>query len=364
MTEKDELDDTALLETSDKEKEENTLMAMLRSMNESKKLMSKPLKRVHVPESSNGPKSAESETAKRPRLNLDCAPTPDTGRGMSDSDSEMLCKNSEGNNNSSLDDDLLDSLSKSLERDEITSAPVAEKLAHIIDKRWHLKLEAGKLKEKNEKYLRPENCPKLVAPRVNKPIWSTLAREVKSTDIRLPQPHQNLAIAGRAVLKSTIMLLEARTNKSRPNLEELISVHTDILALLGHTSADIALLRRENIRQSLNEEYKALCAVDIPITNHLFGNEEDLQTHIKVITETNKISKAASRKEQSQRSPRVSSQHGRDSRKMGSQSFLRKRYSNRDQNYQRQSSWRKRNYSSRGRLENNKPMATRKLDQK
>ena len=359
MSDKDELDENTLLEVSDKEKEEDPLMVMLCSMNESMKLMSESLKRVHVPDPGDGPKTAVS--AKRPRFNLGYEPTPESGCGTSDSDSELLCKDSEAETASFEDDDLLDSLSKSLEGEEQTSAPIPEQLAHIVEKRWHKKLEASKLKEKQDKYLRPENCSNLVAPRVNKPIWSTLPRDIKSKDLRLTQPQQILSTAGRAILKSTVMLLEARAKKTRPNMDELISVHTDILALLGHSSADLAQFRRENIRQSLSEEYKALCTSDIPVTNYLFGNEEDLQANIKAIADANKISKTTSKKEQSQRSLNYP-HRARDSRKTGNKSFLRQGYSNKDQNYQKSFSWRKRNYRGKETY-NNKPISAWKSDQ-
>ena len=72
------------------------------------------------------------------------------------------------------DDTLLDEISKHLEGEEETSGPLPAKLAEIIDKRWHNKLAQSKLTEKLEKYLKPENCKKLAAPRVNKTIGGIL----------------------------------------------------------------------------------------------------------------------------------------------------------------------------------------------
>ena len=70
-----------------------------------------------------------------------------------------------------------------------------------------------------------------------------------------------------------------------------------MLALLGHASADLAQLRCYNIGQSLSEDYFSLCSPQIPITEFLFGNEEDLQQRVNGIAASNKISKTTAKKD-------------------------------------------------------------------
>ena len=73
-------------------------------------------------------------------------------------------------------------------------------------------------------------------------------------------------------------------------------MNADSLALLGHASGDLAQLRRDNIRPHLSEDFYSLCSNQVPVTDYLFGNEDDLQTRISNITASNKISRATSNK--------------------------------------------------------------------
>ena len=81
----------------------------------------------------------------------------------------------------------------------------------------------NKLIEKQEKYLTPENCRKLAAPRVDKTIWVKLSRDVKGRDIKYSKLQQMLATAGRAIAQSEFAIY-------------------CVLAILGHASADLAQL--------------------------------------------------------------------------------------------------------------------------
>ena len=177
-------------------------------------------------------------------------PAPDSGE---DSDSEALLTRPNDKHVIDEDNTLLEEIAKQLEGEEETFGTLPDKLAEISKKRWHVKLTPNKLTEKQEKYLKPENCKKLAAPKVNKTIWAKLDRDVKSRDIKYSKPQQMLATAGRAIAQSTVPLLEAKAQNFQPNVSELIRINTDVLALLCHASADLAQLRRDNIRQSLSD---------------------------------------------------------------------------------------------------------------
>ena len=75
-----------------------------------------------------------------------------------------------------------------------------------------------------------------------------------------------LATAGRAIAQSTVALLQEKAQNVQPNVSELITINTDVLALLGHASADLAQLRHDNIHQSLSDDYVSLCSPQSPIT--------------------------------------------------------------------------------------------------
>ena len=77
---------------------------------------------------------------------------------------------------------LLDNLAKSLDSQERTSDPVNKKLAEVANACWLKKLGDDQYKETTGKYFRPENCKKVVVPKVNEEIWGKLSWNAKSRD--------------------------------------------------------------------------------------------------------------------------------------------------------------------------------------
>ncbi len=303
------------------------IISLLTAMNDNMKAMGESLKRFH------GLNPGDADPAKKPRRSSEAKtsasssssdptdPVHSAPEAGEDSDSEQLLDRPKTNDKKedATDDTLLDEISKHLEGEEETSGALPVKLAEIIEKWWHNKLTQNKLTEKQEKYLKPENCKKLAAPRVNKTIWMKLSRDVKGRDIKYSQPQQTLATAGRAIAQSTVALLEARAKTVQTKISDLITINTDILALLGHASADIAQLRRDNIRLSLSEDYVSLCSPQIPVTDYLFGNEEDLQQRVNDITASNKISKTTTKKDMTfSKPPQGQNQY----KQSGNKSFL------------------------------------------
>ena len=206
-------------------------------MNDNMKAMGESLKRFHVPT------SGFAEAAKKPRRSSEpkakysstesmalTTPAPESGE---DSDSEALLTRPNDKHVIDEDDTLLDEIAKQLKGEEETCGALPDKLAESIEKRWHVKLTPDKLTEKQEKYLKPENCKKLAAPRVNKTIWAKLSWDVKGRDIKYSKPQLMLATAGRAIAQSTVALLEVKAQNLQFNV-------TDVLAILGHASADLA----------------------------------------------------------------------------------------------------------------------------
>ena len=308
------------------------LAAILRSMNDNMKMLGESMKRLHEPEpgmSGQGSTKggvAESAPEKRQKLSKEGTPDPESGH-CSDSEALLGAGKSADSKDKSAKDEFLENLSKSFEDKEETSEPVEDKLESIITKRWHQKLTEKQLKEKADKYTRPENCKTLVAPRVNKEIWAKLERKVRGEDLKISQPQKVLASAGSAIAQSTQLLLKARIENKAVDVEELIRMNADSLALLGHVSGDLAQLRRDNIRPHLSEDFYSLCSTQVPVTDYLFGNEDDLQTRITNITASNKISRATSNKRNKyQNQPGNKKPFNRDGNQSGksfaSQNFL------------------------------------------
>ena len=185
-------------------------------------------------------------------------------------------------------DALLTEISQDLEQEEEVGNDINQQLAEIINKRWSTKLLEAKQKEKMDKYPRPGNCEKFVVPRVNAEIWDKLDNKTKHNDLRASTTQKILSKVGTIIGITTDRLLKMR-NTALPEVDQLITMTTDALALLGHTMCELSMRRRDAIKPHLNRDYSSLCASHVPVTTHLFG--DNLQTQLNDIRASNKISK-------------------------------------------------------------------------
>ena len=199
------------------------------------------------------------------------------------------CGDSAGDDES---DSLPDEIAQSLTDTEKTASKISEKLAKIVNLRWLNKLDDTHLKEKSEKYLRPINCDQLITPKINPEIWGRLDRQTRGKDLRLSSLQATLTKVGNITAQTTDLLLKACAENSKLDLESMIGMNTDALALLGHISFEVSQRRRDVIRPTLHKDYATLCASHVPITTLLFGDE--LQTQLNHIGASNKISSTAS----------------------------------------------------------------------
>ena len=76
-------------------------------------------------------------------------------------------------------DALLSEISQDFDKEEDVGPQINQQLADIVNTRWSTKLNEAKIKEKMEKYSRPANCEKLIAPRVNAEVWDKLDQKAK-----------------------------------------------------------------------------------------------------------------------------------------------------------------------------------------
>ena len=191
------------------------------------------------------------------------------------------------------DDELLKELGEDLDDREKTSEKVAESMADIVNKRFSQGLSENKLKERLEKYPRPENCQNLQVPRVNREIWKDLPATAKQADVKLAGVQRAIVKATAALAQSTQEVLKAHKNKKLTDKRvkaKVMDNNADALALLGHACHDLSVRRRFAIRPHLPKHLRGLCGDNIPVTSNLFG--DNLATAIKEIKELDKISQA------------------------------------------------------------------------
>ena len=65
---------------------------------------------------------------------------------------------------------------------EKTSAALNTSLAELVNGLINEKVPKEKLAHLQEKYLRPDNCPYLISPKINKQIWQQLRQETRNSD--------------------------------------------------------------------------------------------------------------------------------------------------------------------------------------
>ena len=181
---------------------------------------------------------------------------------------------------------FLDDLAKDLSDDETTGPSISQKLADITLKRWGKQMSAEKLKSILEKYARPENCSGLICKRVNPEIWQLPNSKRKRTDVQLYNLQQTVLKVVFAILQTTNTLVESKHDTgSRQLFANLI----DAIAMLAHTHSNLSLLRKDQIKPALKQEYSAICALeDQPDSKLLLDN--DLAKNLKEAKEASHIS--------------------------------------------------------------------------
>ena len=65
---------------------------------------------------------------------------------------------------------------------EKTSVALNGSLAELVNGLINQKVPKEKLAHLQEKYLRPDNCPYLISPKINKQIWQQLRQETRNSD--------------------------------------------------------------------------------------------------------------------------------------------------------------------------------------
>ena len=142
-------------------------------------------------------------------------------------------------------------------------------------------MTSDKLKQLISKYDRPQNCEKLVVPKVNQQIWAKLQKRQKLTDLRFSHIQESVVKASVAVTKCIDQLLKAN-DKSSSDLRQTVGSLTDDVALLGHGHYEMSMTRRLMLKPALNKEVAdVLCSPQTIVTSNLFG--DDLSQQLKDI---------------------------------------------------------------------------------
>ena len=167
--------------------------------------------------------------------------------------------------------------------DEGTGKALDPDLADIIGQLFRAGISEDNLKEKMAEYLKPENAPALVNIKVNQVIWDHLAPNIRSFDVKM-QKVQAYMVKG---MIASVMNLNELKGQLTDSLMEAFKKGLDAFVFLVAASRELSFRRRELIKPGLNKDYAHLCAMNVPVTDFLFG--DDLAQQVKDLTELNRV---------------------------------------------------------------------------
>ncbi|KAJ8042071.1 hypothetical protein HOLleu_13048 [Holothuria leucospilota] len=144
----------------------------------------------------------------------------------------------------------------------------------------------SKLKEKCNKYPKPENIDLIQVTQINRLIWDNLQVPTRTRDIKL-QKIQMLSL--KAMTALTSILNDSLVSKANIDKESVLTKITDCMVLLGSANRDLNQFRRELIRPEMKAEYKALFGKPTGSSKFLFG--DDISQQLRDIADANKLSK-------------------------------------------------------------------------
>ena len=167
---------------------------------------------------------------------------------------------------------------------EKTSAALQTDLAELVNGLINDKVPKEKLDQLQDKYLRPENCPWLMPPKVNKQIWQQLRQETRNSDSAFQK--------AQGFLMSGIYALLQLCNESKDTPRDTL-IHT--VVLLMSANREINLKRRDLLRPDLNKQFGALCNPSTSLSTFLFG--DDLNKEVEDLTKANRLSVKVNQKQ-------------------------------------------------------------------
>ena len=158
-------------------------------------------------------------------------------------------------------------------------------LAAIVNELLTDKLTRDKLESVQDKYLKPDNCRDLVAPKINKPIWQQLKQETRNTD-SVFQKFQQLYLSS---LYAVLYVCNSLSNMHNIEDNEKITMLTHSVVLALATNQELNIKRRDLLSSDLNKQYAALCNPSTSMSKHLFG--DDLNKEMEDLSKTSKLTK-------------------------------------------------------------------------
>ena len=177
---------------------------------------------------------------------------------------------------------IFSSLLNKFQQEDAVDGEANDDLAHFVNTSFRSGLTEEKLADIVKDIHRPQNCEALVKTRVNQGIWRLLKMHTQADDNRM-QTIQDL------IIKATSNIVKL-TDKNAESLDSCdMDWSSNAIALLGQANKLINVRRKELHKSDLDPKYHYLASASLPFTDHLYGDDTDVNKNVKEINDLNKI---------------------------------------------------------------------------
>ena len=122
-----------------------------------------------------------------------------------------------------------------------------------------------------EAFLPPRNCEKMRVPRVGEPVWRKLEEKQRKKDKSL-QGLEHLLLQSHFTLLPAMEYFLKKEGGEEDKILGLLQKSAQISSFLNKK---LVAKRRMLLRPHLEDKYKVLAKRDLPVTEHLFGDDLD-----------------------------------------------------------------------------------------
>lgn len=166
------------------------------------------------------------------------------------------------------------------DNEEKTGKPVSQKLADTVERSLKkcIRLSDDVTKRLDKEYARPENCPTLRVPEVNREVWEVVKKDkwIKQRERQLQKILGYVSKSMIPVLRLTDSFLSTKSRQTI-DLKACVIQSTDALSLMSQAYTGLNIYRRQNIKPAINSQYHDVCHQDNPVTTKLFGDDWNKQ---------------------------------------------------------------------------------------
>ena len=149
-----------------------------------------------------------------------------------------------------------------------TGPKIDEILSKLVNRAIDRSMPDKQYRELEERYLVPENCPRLEVPAVNRELWTAL-KDKRESDIALQSVQKFLKHAMVPTLQALGII------KSKGDQSKFPQLFKDIFKILANGIYHCNKKRKSLIRPAVPLKYRKVCDIEAPITSNLFGDDLD-----------------------------------------------------------------------------------------